>query len=673
MKRDARRNLVYPYARIIYPKRETAARMRPRLRRLSSGTQQEMAEIPLDTPIVTIGRDAANVLRLEDPMVSSRHCRIECKDDEFVLSDRESTNGTFVNGKAVAKTNLKHGDEIMIGRTRLCFLVDDDITKPNEVLVDDVSDINLISSETIQLSPQDSAYLRAGLLENTGWLHRVAEDMGVLLELSAEINSILDSAELQRVLMDRIFQRIPAENGVMLLGTDLAQLFLGSPLFRHRSSPTGQVPVSRTIVQQVFSSGESVLRNDLLSDGDASQSIRAARLRSVLCVPLTAMHVRIGVIYLSTSSTASPFDARHLELVTGIAGIAALALEHARYVEWLEVENRQLIREVSLKHEMVGENPKMKKVYETIELVAPTNSPVLVLGESGTGKELAARAVHGNSNRRNGPFVAVNCGAIVETLFASQLFGYVKGAFTGADRDHKGLIEEADGGTLFLDELGDLPLHCQAALLRVLEDSNVQRVGSSRQIAVDVRVISATNRSLTEEIRKGNFRSDLYFRMGLPIELPPLRERMDDIPLLVRFFIQKHKGNTQRELGATPPDTIRVLQQYSWPGNVRELGRAIYWAVVFGKSDRIRPDDLPPEILKGSSHAAPAVLRLDDALENYERQLIIRALEETHGNVVDAAVLLARAPNYLQRRISHLKLREELERIRSVGKISDLG
>ena len=307
----------------------------------------------------------------------------------------------------------------------------------------------------------------------------------------------------------------------------------------------------------------------------------------------------------------------------------------------------------------------MKKCYEAISLVAPTDSPVLVLGESGTGKELAARAIHGNSNRRNSPFVAVNCGSIADTLFASALFGHVKGAFTGADRDQKGFIEEADGGTLFLDELGDLPLHCQAALLRVLEEQQVRRVGSTREITVNIRLISATNRSLKDEIQAGRFRDDLYYRMGLPLEMPSLRDRLEDLPSLVKFFLQKFKHYTHREIGPTPPNTIRALQDYDWPGNVRELAGAIRWAVVFGKSDRIRPEDLPPIMLKKETRPAATVGRLDEAMESFEKQFILRALEETRGNVVEAAALLARAPNYLQRRISQLELREDLERIRT--------
>jgi transcriptional regulator with GAF, ATPase, and Fis domain len=485
--------------------------------------------------------------------------------------------------------------------------------------------------------------------------------MGVLLRLSAELHNIPDSEGLQNSLLERIFETIPAENGVILLGNTLDQLVSGAS---RTQGATPSLYISRTVLQEVMTSGHAVLRNDLFAASDVSESLRQAGLRSVLCVPLTVMNIRTGALYLSTTNPRTPFDEQHLEMLVAVGGIGALALEHARYVDWLESENQQLLHEVNLQHGMVGENLRMKKVYESIALIAPTDSPALVLGESGTGKELVARAIHSNSSRRNGPFVAVNCGAVVDTLFSSQLFGYVRGAFTGADRDHKGFIEDADGGTLFLDELGDLPLHCQAALLRVLDEGMVQRVGSSREIPVNVRLVSATNRSLTEEIRKGTFRSDLYFRMGLPIELPALRDRSDDIPLLVDFFLQKYKSQTQRELGSTHPDTIRTLREYAWPGNVRELGRAIRWAVVFGKSNRLRPEDLPPEVLRAGASPSSAVPKLEDALQSHERQIIRRALEETRGNVVEAARLLDRAPNYLQRRISQLNLRQELDRIR---------
>jgi len=633
--------------------------MRPRLVSLF-GTHP--AEVALSDVELTIGRDVSNSIHLEDPAVSSRHCVIAYDGRQYILKDRGSTNGTFVNGKAAAQVGLKHGDEIQVGHMRFHFLVEEGNVPPTPAVTIEESDAEtLISTETVHLDPLNSAYLRRNLgLVDTPALKRTTRDMGVLLRLNAELNNIPDSEGVQNALLERIFETVPAESAVVLLGNSIEQLVTGANRLRE---PARSVYVPKMILHEVMTTGRAVLRNDLLAAGDVSETLRQAGLRSVLCVPLTVMNIRTGALCLSTTNPKTPFDEQHLEMMVAVAGIGALALEHARYVEWLEAENQQLLHQVNLQHGMVGENPRMKKVYEALSLIAPTDSPALVLGESGTGKELAARAIHNNSTRRNGPFIAVNCGAVIDTLFSSQLFGYVRGAFTGADRDHKGFIEEADGGTLFLDELGDLPIHCQAALLRVLDEGKVQRVGSSREIPVNVRLVSATNRSLAEEIRKGNFRSDLFFRMGLPIELPPLRERLDDIPLLVSFFLQKYKSQTQRELGSTHPEAIRALQEYSWPGNVRELGSAIRWAVVFGKSSRLRPEDMPPEILRKGDNTS-TVPKLEDALQSHEKQIIRRALTETRGNVVEAARLLDRAPNYLQRRISQLDLRPELDRIR---------
>ena len=623
--------------------------MKPRLVRVSGDT---LEEVLLNSAELRIGRDFSNDLRLEDPTVSSHHCSIQRDADAFVLLDLDSTNGSFVNGKAVNRATLGHGDEILVGSTRFCFLVDDVAMSPTQIFFEEDPGGLVVSTDTARLRPQDLVNDRA------------TQDIGVLLQLSTEISHIDSSEKLQAILLERLFKIVPAQEGVILLGAEVVQLFGGQPVQRQRVESGKRIRVSRTIVEQVFTSRESLLQNDLLAT-TPTESIIASGMHSVLCVPLLVMNTAIGVVYLATTAAKTPFDGTHLQLATAIAGIAALALEHVRYVEWLETENRQLAHEVNLRHDMIGESLVMQKVYEAISLLAPTDSPVLILGESGTGKELAAHAIHHNSNRRNGPFVAVNCGSITETLFASALFGHVKGSFTGAERDQKGFIEEADGGTLFLDELGDLPLHCQAALLRVLEEQQVRRVGAMRPISVDIRLISATNLLLKEQIQNGRFRADLYFRMGLPLEMPALRDRLEDIPALVKFYIHKYKHTTQREIGPTPPNTIRALQEYKWPGNVRELAGAIRWAVVFGKSDRIRPEDLPPDVLKRSAGSVAKIGRLDEAMESFERNFILKALEETKGNVVEAADLLARAPNYLQRRISQLELREELERIRS--------
>ena len=622
-------------------------------------------EISLSADVVTIGRDPSNSVHLDDPTVSSHHCRIEYKSDRFVLIDCESTNGTFLNGQATREACLQHGDRISIGHSEFCFVIGEtsDLAVAAAGIADAESGV-LLSSQTIQLDPRESMYLKATFARDIATLERVSHDMGVLLRFGSEISEIDDSRKLQEVLLDRIFEVVQAETGVILLGSDVERLLGGSPVSRRETAGEKQIEISRTIVEQVFKSGVALLCNDLLADQGYSESIVASRIHSVLAVPLIVMNSTIGVIYLATTNPGTAFDEGNLQLITALAGITSVALEHVRYVEWLETENRQLTREINARHNMVGESPKMQKIYEAISLLAPTDSPVLILGESGTGKELAARAIHSNSNRSTSPFVVVNCGAIAESLFISEMFGYVRGAFTGADRDKKGLMEEADGGTLFLDELGELSLHNQAALLRAVEERRILRVGSTQPTSVDVRLIFATNRQLKDEMNKGGFRADLYYRMGLPLELPPLRDRLEDIPLLVRFFLQQYGRYTQREIGSTPPDTIRALQEYSWPGNIRELGAAIQWAVVFGKSDRIRPEELPPYIANPKGHSSASATSLEEAMRNFERQFILRALEETKGNVVEAAALLVRASNYLQRRISQLDLRDELERIR---------
>lgn len=611
---------------------------------------------------ITIGRDNSNSIVLDDPTVSSRHCVIEAKGDHAILNDTDSTNGTVLNGVAVKSAPLTDGDAIDLGRVRLYFLLDERSRKA-DVQLHDAGEWAVVTAT--QIDPARSALLELDSTTAPAETPRTVRDLKVVLQLGTEIAAIDDSMALQSTLLERIFEVLPAEQGAILLLAAGGERFLPQPVSKQRV-PTGRdIRVSRSVTEEVMRTGLAVRRNNISGDETSSESLTHSHVHSVLCVPLTFLSTRVGLIYLDTTNPSATFDDHHLELLVAIAGIACVALEHARYVEWLETENRELQHQVDLQHEMIGDSAAMRRVYEAIGKVAPVTTDVLILGESGTGKELAARAIHRNSPRRNGPFVEVNCGAISPNLFESEFFGHVKGAFTDAHRDRKGWIEQADGGTLFLDELGELPPEFQAKLLRVLEDRMVRPVGSeARPAVVDVRVICATNRNLEAEIAAGRFKRDLYYRLGLPISMPPLRDRPDDIPLLVRHFVQRF--GKHRHVEATPPDTIRVLQDYSWPGNVRQLAHTIEWAVVFGKSDRIRPEDLPPEVRgSGPDRSAGRSDAFDNAVRSFERQFIIQALEKTGGQVVEAARLIGRAPNYLQRRINQLDLRTDLERIRS--------
>lgn len=284
--------------------------------------------------------------------------------------------------------------------------------------------------------------------------------------------------------------------------------------------------------------------------------------------------------------------------------------------------------------DMIGRDPKMLDVYQQIRLVAAADHPVHIQGETGTGKELVARAVHRESARRNGPFVPVNCGALPEGVLESELFGHVKGAFTGAVRDKKGRFELADGGTLFLDEVGELPPATQVKLLRVLQEKTFERVGGERSIRCDVRIISATNRDLAREVSRGRFRDDLYYRLRvLPISLPPLRERRGDIPLLAEHFLDGTRRSDKPRPRLTQ-QALEALLAYSWPGNVRELQNALHYALLQASDGIIRRDDLPAEILDETARGRRG------PKPKLTRRAVQAALRETGGNKARAARLL---------------------------------
>jgi len=305
---------------------------------------------------------------------------------------------------------------------------------------------------------------------------------------------------------------------------------------------------------------------------------------------------------------------------------------------------------------LVGVSPKMQRVYKLIEKVSVQNFPVLILGESGTGKELVARSIHFASERRQGPFAPVDCSALVPTLIESELFGYVKGAFTGAQRSKQGLFETAQGGTLFLDEIGDLPADLQAKLLRALQEKEIKPVGSTERTRIDVRVIAATNRDLESAIRSGSFRQDLYFRLNVvQIKLPPLRERKSDIPLLVNFFLEKFSEPASDRPGGRAArtiseDAVTRLMAYDWPGNVRELENAIERAVALGSGPILHAGDLPSNLQFGSGERLPGNDELLP-LEELERRAIFRALRETGGDKLAAARLLGIGKTTLYRKL----------------------
>ncbi len=335
-----------------------------------------------------------------------------------------------------------------------------------------------------------------------------------------------------------------------------------------------------------------------------------------------------------------------------------LVVRNALRQRLLESENRALRERVDRTRTMVGESLAIKRLREQVAMAAPSNGRVLIYGENGTGKELVARTVHALSRRRNGPFVEVNCAAIPEELIESELFGHVRGAFTGAVADRRGKFELADGGTIFLDEIADMSIKTQAKVLRVLQEQTMEQVGGTTRIRVDARVLAATNKDLQAEIRAGNFREDLYFRLNvIPVFVPPLRDRQEDIPLLADHFMVEFAREYGRRLKRFEPGAVALLQHYSWPGNVRELRNVIERLMIMVPGEAITADDLT--FLSASAPAPDAVdvegdtarLTLHDARERFERDLILRTLAEQQGNMSRTAEVLGVERSNLYRKM----------------------
>jgi len=390
-----------------------------------------------------------------------------------------------------------------------------------------------------------------------------------------------------------------------------------------------------------------------------SESLVRQGVKALMAAPMVVFEETIGVIYVDSSDPAACFEQEDLELLAGLAALAAVALDNALHLRNLEGENRQLAAELNLRHNMVGESAAMRGVLEFISKVAQTGSTILLRGESGTGKELVARAIHQNSRRARKPFVAINCAALTETLLESELFGHEKGAFTGAVAQKKGKFEEAQGGTVFLDEVGELAPVLQAKLLRVLQEREFERVGGTRPIKADIRLLAATNRDLEDAVQQGTFRQDLYYRLNVvSLTAPPMRERKDDVPLLANYFAQKHARNVCRRITGISAEALSLMLNYDWPGNVRELENAVERAVVLGSTDTILPEDLPESLLEAGQ---PAGAGFHGALKDAKKQIVLDALQQTQGNYAEAARLLGLHPSNLHRLIRSLGLRGQLK------------
>ena len=554
----------------------------------------------LGTGEVRIGRDPNSSIRLDEPGVAWEHCVVSLAGGRYRVVDRRSGTGTYVNGMRTAEHHLEPGDQVVIGSTVLVYRED--------------------SGASPDAAPQHALLQACSLL----FLFRA-----IASAASATLRDVLE-AQLLRLIGDLA----PSSGGALLLGRDASELRAAAP-----------TPELQTMA-------ERVCREGVVADPEKGE----------VGVPLYVRGAIAGLI----AAQFPPQEAAHLEehcdTLAAVATLGAIALETVREVESLNTEKALLQERLDGGSVgVVGQSPALRKLMEMVARAAATDTSVLILGESGTGKEIVANQLHRQSPRAGRPFVAINCAAITETLLESEVFGHEKGAFTGAVAQKKGKLELAEGGTVFLDEIGELAPPLQAKLLRVLQQREFERVGGTRTLKLDVRLIAATNRDLAGEVRRGAFREDLYHRLNVvAFHVPPLRERTEDIPALATHFLERAVARCRRRVRGIAPEALGYLMTYPWPGNVRELENAIERAVVLGQSELLLPEDLPETVLD-----APGPPQTPGALQGsvtgVKRQLIIRAWEESHGDYKQAAAKLNIHPNSLLRLVRTLGLRDILK------------
>jgi Nif-specific regulatory protein len=609
---------------------------------------------PLATVDVRIGRDLSNEIPITDSAVSRYHSVVAPVEGAWVVRDLGSMNGTFLNGVPIKERALQHGDEIGIGLSRLLFLTEDDPAGKEREAPGELGFGN-----TVQLRPEEGLYADPRRLAAALPATDVAQGVEVILRAGREIHSAPALGDLGARLTTLMIDALRAQRAAVLFLAAGSGDILRS--FGRDTRGESHVRVSQTIVSQIIKSRAALLSNDVVASLPSAASLMQAQVRAAIAAPLIAPDGVIGVLYADASDAGIRFGERDLQVLVGLAEGAARAAANLRQLESLAADRRRIEEDSGWRSDMVGESPAMTALHVRLEKAAPTDTTVLILGESGTGKELTARAIHRASRRAEGPLVVINCGALTESLLESELFGHEKGAFTGAVARKHGKLELGDKGTVFLDEVGELTPALQTKLLRFLQEREVDRVGGSAPIKVDVRLIAATNRDLGAMVKAGTFRLDLFYRLNVvTLTLPPLRERRDDVRLLANYFLARHARRANRKVNGITAEAWDCILRHDWPGNVRELENAIERAVVLGMDEWVRPEDLP-EGLTEKEAAAEAVSGSGGAFHAQvnaaKRAAVEEALSAAGGVVTEAARRLELHPNYLHRLMKNLGLR----------------
>ena len=484
-----------------------------------------------------------------------------------------------------------------------------------------------------------------------------------LKDISSWVSSVQDLDKLLELIIASAARVMHAKAASLLLvdhktNTLFFQVATGE---KKKEVKEYRVKMGQGIAGHVAKTGKALLIADVRNDSrwykEISESI-GFETQSIACVPLKLDDEIIGVVQIIDKEDGQAIQEAEMPLLDEFAALAALAIGHAQNIQEVKRENQDLKQELISKHQLIGKSPALEKVISDGLKVANSKASALILGESGTGKELLARLIHRAGPRKNKPLVVLNCAAMPETLLEDELFGHEKGAFTGAVNRKIGKFELAHEGTLFLDEIGEMTPGMQAKLLRVLQEGNFYRVGGNIPISVNVRVLSATNKKLDQEVSEGRFREDLYYRLNVvQINMPTLRERSEDIPLLAEHFLSIFKEETVIPALTISKAAMEKMVQYDWPGNIRELRNAIERAVVMGNGKEILPEDLPIATVRATYPGLQMGLTLEEALNQFKKEFIILNLKHTGGNRSKAAKIMEIQRTYLSRLISKYDLK----------------
>lgn len=632
--------------------------------------------------VTTIGRAPTNRVVIPDDICSRHHCEVFQSAGKWILRDLESRNGTLIDGnKVTTDRQLSDGDQVQIGEFYLVFTYD--ISRPDtddQIALDDNTATQDGANQTIDRPEiihrrHRSRYHSGGGSDDIGH-DRTSQELAKLYRLALDMGSAQDSKALADLVLDCLFTSINADIGaILLLPPDIDKptpAHLRISAYRALSGDTYE-RVSNSLSGMVLSEREGILARDIKDDSRLAKtgSLESLRAVSVICAPIRTKEKIYGVVHLYSTHGNRTLELDDLEYTRAASDQFAIALEGLTQRDSLAVglarakdEAETLRTQLQVETDLVGDSPVMQTLNNTIARLAPTDATVLIRGESGVGKELVARAIHFGSDRRNSPYVCLNCAALSETLLESELFGHEKGSFTGAVNRKIGKFEQADQGTLFLDEVGEMSLSIQAKFLRVLEGHPFERVGGSSPIQVDVRVVAATNRDLEKAIEEKSFRKDLYFRLFVvEIAVPPLRDHAIDIPLLANFFLQRLSSRKGRRARGFSAEAMEILVDYEWPGNVRELQNTVERAVILSPNEIIQPEDIQLSTLAGteaqpqhhSSDFSGGSDR-DISLERLEREHILGTLERSNWNKLLAAQILGIERSTLDRKLKRYKV-----------------